>query len=105
MSIVDDLGYASAKAQSLRGPITTLMKLKAQPDQRLYVMREDIHTKNMNILRTETSRGDLYMFASGGLAGYKDLVNDGKYSIVGMIKIGYKSLFVVVKYDILCRMN
>ncbi|KAJ3321528.1 Alpha-tubulin N-acetyltransferase 1 [Boothiomyces sp. JEL0866] len=92
LTIIDELGAASAKAQSLRGPITTLLKLKTNPDQRLYLMKEDLQ----NIpLKTETSRDDLYMFNSAGISGFKDLVNAGKYSIVGMLKVGTKKLFVV----------
>ena len=62
-------------------------------DQRLYIMREDSHA--LNHLKTDSSRDDLYMFSSSGLAGYRDLVNIGKYSIVGMLKVGRKTLFAV----------
>jgi hypothetical protein len=89
MTIIDDLGFASAKAQNLRAPITTLMKLRSNPDQRVYIMREEIQSKKSNT-------GDFYYFASGGLAGFKDLVNTEKYEIVGMVKVGIKTLFVVV---------
>ncbi|KAJ3272107.1 Alpha-tubulin N-acetyltransferase 1 [Terramyces sp. JEL0728] len=92
LTIIDELGAASAKAQSLRGPITTLLKLKTNPDQRLYLMKEELQTAP---LKSETSRDDLYMFNSAGISGFKDLVNAGKYSIVGMLKVGTKNLFVV----------
>ncbi|KAJ3313831.1 Alpha-tubulin N-acetyltransferase 1 [Boothiomyces sp. JEL0838] len=88
----NELGAASARAQSLRGPITTLLKLKTNPDQRLYLMKEDIQDIT---LKSETSRDDLYMFNSAGISGFKDLVNAGKYNIVGMLKVGTKKLFVV----------
>jgi GNAT acetyltransferase, Mec-17 len=38
-TIINELGLASAKAQQLKGPITTIVKLKHNPDQRLYIMR------------------------------------------------------------------
>ena len=53
-----------------------------------------------------SSRDDLHMFNSAGLAGYKDLLNDKKYSVVGMIKIGFKSLYAVVyKENVTLLMN
>ena len=93
--IVNELGFASAAAQHLHTPITTLSKLKVQSDQRLYIMREE----NQILKKVETeisSRDDLHMFNSGGFEGHKDFVNDKKFSIVGMIKVGVKTLYVVV---------
>jgi hypothetical protein len=58
-------------------------------------MREESHI--IKKVGTEiSSRDDLHLFNSGGLSGYRDLVNDSKYSIVGMIKVGVKTLYVVV---------
>ena len=95
MIVVNELGYASAAAQKLHGPITTLVKLRNNPKQRLYIMRvanELISTDQIEI----TSREDLHMFNSSGFAGYRDMVDDKKYSIVGMIKVGVKTLYVTV---------
>ena len=50
-------------------------------------------------MQTETSsREDLHMFNSAGLSGYRDFINDSKYSIVGMIKVGVKTLYAVVGF-------
>jgi alpha-tubulin N-acetyltransferase 1 len=94
MVVVDELGYASAAAQSLHGPITTLSKLRSHPNQRLYIMRENIETiqDTPKIL----SKDDLMIFNSGGLAGYNDYTSEDKFSIVGMLKVGVKTLFVTV---------
>jgi alpha-tubulin N-acetyltransferase 1 len=92
MTIVDELGFASAKAQNLRRPITSMMKLRSNPDQRAYIMREDDHGAETD--SRNKSRDDLFMFATGGLYGYRDLLNNDKYSVVGMIKMGMKTLFV-----------
>ncbi|KAJ2999480.1 hypothetical protein HDV02_002793 [Globomyces sp. JEL0801] len=80
MNILDELGRASGKAQSLRGPITSLVKLKSHPDQRVYIMREEQICKPP--LKSQTSRDDLYMFSGAGMAGYKDLTQSQKFSIV-----------------------
>jgi alpha-tubulin N-acetyltransferase 1 len=92
MTIIDELGFASARAQNLRRPITSMMKLRTNPDQRAYIMRED--TQEMNDVPKTTSQDDLFMFATGGLYGYRDLVYNERYSVVGMIKMGMKTLFV-----------
>ncbi len=89
LAIVDDLGYESANAQNLHGPITTLAKLKSHPDHRLYILREE-----NQFLNVESSLDDVYNL--DGIQGYNSLSNIDKYSVVGMIKVGVKNLFIVV---------
>lgn len=91
MNVIDDLGFASAKAQSLRGPITTLSKLKNHPDQRIYVMREETRLLRTN-QKLANSQNDIRFDSLSRNSAFTNC----KYSVVGMIKVGIKSLFVLV---------
>jgi GNAT superfamily N-acetyltransferase len=59
----------------------------------MYILREE--NKIIKHLHQQTSTDDLYMFSSGGLSGYKDIVNLGKFNVVGYVKVGVKTLFVM----------
>jgi hypothetical protein len=94
LSIIDDLGYASSKAQNLKAPITSIQKLKNNPNQRIYILREESIARPK--LRSQTSREDLYMFSAGGISGFKDIANAGKHVVTGFVKVGVKTLFLLV---------
>lgn len=94
---------ASAIAQGLRNPITNTVKLGHNQgmfvmivDQRIYVMREFNRRYRDQFTQNEK---DLLMFDSEGVEGYKNMVYEDKYVVVGLIKVGPKKLFVNVRYN------
>ncbi|KAM9737410.1 alpha-tubulin N-acetyltransferase 1 isoform 3-T3 [Menidia menidia] len=69
-TVIDDLGRASAKAQTLSAPVTSASKLQSQKHQ-LYVLKDG-----------EGSR------------------NRGREVVVGFLKVGYKKLFLLDRHGV-----
>ncbi len=91
----------SSQAQNLRGPVTTTIKLRYNPDHHVYILREVIPIPPPDA-KTLSLQSNQFKFepirlpgevAVGGLAGGRPTE---KVVAVGMIKVGRKSLFVVV---------
>ncbi|KAI8918282.1 touch receptor neuron protein Mec-17-domain-containing protein [Powellomyces hirtus] len=89
IEVIDELGVASAKAQGLRGPVTTSHKLRANPTHRVYVMKSN---EPGNSPPSDPS------------PDYPDY-HDGPRSkkrrgsaAIGIVKVGIKSLFLVDEY-------
>jgi hypothetical protein len=82
----------------LKGAITSISKLQLNADQRLYVLREEVGIPN--------SISDDLILNTGGIAAYRDLINCGKFTVVGFVKVGVKKLFVMVRlFDIQDELN
>jgi hypothetical protein len=86
------------QAQKLRGPVTTTIKLRYNPEHHVYILREIIPNPPMDPrLQSHQFKFEPLRlpgeFAIGGLAGDHQ---SEKVVAVGMIKVGRKSLFVVV---------
>ena len=110
------------KAQGLRAPITSAIKLKHNEDQRLYIMREiqqsedqtqdknDLHdeyetekfdrTQRMNErrLRKFHQYDQEFKYGAGGLTGYESMSGNETYVVVGILKVGTKKLFLNDEY-------
>jgi hypothetical protein len=101
-SIINELGITSAKAQSLKKPITSLVMLRYlilyswhHPEQRVYIMRE--FNDKAEFAQHSLKFKELIIHDAEGIEGYRNLINLNKYKVVGMIKVGPKKLFLNVK--------
>ena len=79
VELIDELGIASAKAQELRGPVTTTAKLKYDRNHRVYIMRDIVSI---------SSHPDQGKYLSAGISQ--------KIVAVGLIKVGEKNLYMIV---------
>ncbi|KAI9001940.1 touch receptor neuron protein Mec-17-domain-containing protein [Gaertneriomyces semiglobifer] len=85
IEIIDELGVASAKAQGLRYPITTVYKLKSNPSHRVYIMIDD----------QVASRPTPERYENSTLPGRRA---QAWAKVVGLLKMGRKGLFVIDEY-------
>ncbi|KAJ3160407.1 Alpha-tubulin N-acetyltransferase 1 [Geranomyces michiganensis] len=92
MEIIDELGVASAKAQGLRGPVTTSTKLCASPTHRVYLMKHEAPIEPPPPLPDPA-------FEYQGLSDAPPrMVRRKRSLVIGMIKVGIKNLFLVDEY-------
>nr|KAJ3419717.1 hypothetical protein HK105_006588 [Polyrhizophydium stewartii] len=113
VEIIDEAGIASAKVGSSTSDLndSITLKLKHNPDQRVYIMRDERRgppraqdARNRRGGRLAESHASLadndsdFHFNTGGLAGFGDLANPDKYVVVGLLKVGIKKLFLVDEY-------
>ncbi|KAM9737412.1 alpha-tubulin N-acetyltransferase 1 isoform 5-T5 [Menidia menidia] len=76
-TVIDDLGRASAKAQTLSAPVTSASKLQSQKHQ-LYVLKD----------------------GEGSSTLCHSLRNRGREVVVGFLKVGYKKLFLLDRHGV-----
>ncbi|KAL5034510.1 hypothetical protein BDV3_004074 [Batrachochytrium dendrobatidis] len=111
VEIIDEVGIASAKAQGLRAPVTSILKLKHNPNQRIYIMRTDFDAKHNTKTGDQDSTDTLqshqsksmsesldFHFNAVGLAKYSQLIDSRKQVVVGLLKVGLKKLFLVDEF-------
>ncbi|KAI9104584.1 touch receptor neuron protein Mec-17-domain-containing protein [Phlyctochytrium arcticum] len=103
IEIIDEIGVASAKAQNLRGPVTTAQKLMGNPSHRVYIMKHDDGDKPRHIpvpLQHDTfGLNALIGVPPDEHAGYRDRNGPGPTTkVVGLLKVGEKDLFVLDEY-------
>ncbi|KAJ3236940.1 Alpha-tubulin N-acetyltransferase 1, partial [Chytriomyces hyalinus] len=119
ISIVDFLGHASARAQGLRSPVTSIAKLHHNPTHKLYIMKMDPDpppaqpqdsqpmSENYFALEHETKLNEEEGIESNSNANdaslehhYHDqrVVYSPPSQVVGLLKIGVKNLFVSDEY-------
>ncbi|KAI8840368.1 touch receptor neuron protein Mec-17-domain-containing protein [Chytriomyces cf. hyalinus JEL632] len=116
ISIVDFLGHASARAQGLRSPVTSIAKLHHNPTHKLYIMKmdpdppptqpQDSQAMSENYIASEhetNSNEDDGLESSNNIdASLEHHDERAVYlppsQVVGLLKIGVKNLFVSDEY-------
>ncbi|KAJ3022222.1 Alpha-tubulin N-acetyltransferase 1 [Thoreauomyces humboldtii] len=92
IEIIDELGVASAKAQGLRGPVTTSTKLRSNPTHRVYVLKTEILLDDTAIAKNPHAYwGHPNHHRPSSRSRRRSLV-------VGIIKVGIKNLFVMDEF-------
>ncbi|KAI8593818.1 touch receptor neuron protein Mec-17-domain-containing protein [Geranomyces variabilis] len=92
MEIIDELGVSSAKAQGLRGPVTTSTKLCASPTHRVYLMKHEVP------IDPPPPLPDPALEYEGLSDAPPRMVRRKRPLVIGMIKVGVKNLFLVDEY-------